>query len=126
MKLPEFEFLADENFDPDVVAHFREHGWRIVSVHDAGLAGKPDLVVLDAAWSSRRVLLTHDSDFGELAVTASRPLVGVIYIRPGHIESVHTIETINALVRANPDLVPPFIVVASRRNGDVNIRVRQM
>jgi hypothetical protein len=45
MKLSESSFLADENIQPEVITHLLERKIDIVTVFDAGLAGKPDWTI---------------------------------------------------------------------------------
>ncbi|MCC6580136.1 MAG: DUF5615 family PIN-like protein [Phycisphaeraceae bacterium] len=59
-------FLADENISPSVIQRFREAGHDVLSVKQS-MAGSDDALVLHAAVSDRRVLVTHDKDFGDLA-----------------------------------------------------------
>lgn len=126
MKLRELAYLADENFDPGVIAHLRGAGWDIQSASELGLLGRSDAEVLSAAHRGDRALLTHDGDFGGLAVVGREPVVGIIYIRPGHISSAFTIATLDALIRRDPDVRPPFILVARRKDDDVTIRIRPL
>lgn len=51
-------------------------------------------------------------------------VIGVLYLRPGHIDSQFTIETLQSLFDATPEVQIPFIVVAKRSGPDVMIRVR--
>jgi predicted nuclease of predicted toxin-antitoxin system len=126
LKLPDFRYLADESLDRQVVAHLKQLAWDIVGVDEVGLIGKPDAEVLGTAYSQGRVVITHDSDFGMLAVAAGQPCVAIVYLRPGHIEAAFTIKSIDALIAQALDLDPPFIVVASRSADEVTIRVRKL
>ena len=54
--------------------------------------------VLDPkAFSEKRIIVTHDSDFGTLAVLGGEPVLGIIYLRPGHIDPTFTCDTLRAL-----------------------------
>jgi hypothetical protein len=55
-------FLADENFNNDIVrgVERRNSAIEIVRVQDAGLSGAEDPAVLEWAAQQGRVLLTHD------------------------------------------------------------------
>jgi predicted nuclease of predicted toxin-antitoxin system len=88
------------------------------------MAAADDADLLRLAFSDSRVVLTHDRDFGTLAVARQEPLVGIIYLRPGHIQAQFTIESMRALLAANLDLQPPFLLVARRRGSTVSIRLR--
>ena len=73
-----------------------------------------------------RVIVTHDSDFGTLAIFQEEPVIGIVYLRPGHIDPQFTVSTLVTLSDADPDLEPPFVVVARQRTGQVSIRIRHL
>jgi predicted nuclease of predicted toxin-antitoxin system len=121
-----FPLLADENVQPDAIAALIGRGKDVRSVHDEGLTGQPDSVILRRSHELGRVVVTHDSDFGRLAVLAREAFVGIIYLRPGHIAASFVLETLDAIERGATDVEPPFILVAERREGRVRIRVRSL
>ncbi len=126
MKLPEFGLLTDENINPIVAAELRAMGFDVFDVCENGLFGSEDTVLLSRARADGRVVVTHDSDFGTLAVARMEPLVGILYLRPGHIDPKFTLESFRSVVERNQDLAPPFIVVAKRTGNIVRIRVRNL
>ncbi len=126
MKLRDFGLLTDENIDVDVVAHFRSLGFDVIDVCESGLRGSSDVDLLRLAVTQNRLLVSHDADFGTLAVLAGEPVIGLIYLRPGHIDSQFTIETIQAVINADPDVHVPFVLVAKRRGTQVAIRIRSL
>lgn len=73
-------FLADECVDASLVAHLRAAGHDIhyMAEHRHGLS---DPEVLAAACEQKRILLTEDKDFGELAVRHGHPVPGVVLLR---------------------------------------------
>lgn len=125
MKALEFPLLADENVHPDVIIFLRKIGLNVVSIAEQGQFGLPDLQVLQQANESNRVVLTHDSDFGGIAVLGAK-FTGIIYLRPGHIRADFTIKTLEAIRDNAPEVTPPFILVAERTGNTVKIRVRQL
>lgn len=124
MKFQDFGLLTDENVDPEVVAFLRGEGFDIWGVRENGKYGASDIELLRRAVAEHRVVVTHDSDFGALAVLAGEPIVGLLYLRPGHFDPQFTIATIRSLLNADLDLTPPFIVVARRTGTTVTIRIR--
>ena len=125
MKVFDFPLLADENVHPDVIVFLRVTGSDVQSIFEQGKLGLPDTQVLQQATETGRVVLTHDSDFGGLALMDTQ-FIGIMYIRPGHIRSDFTINTFEAIRDNAPDVEPPFILVAERTGDMVKIRVRQM
>lgn len=126
MKLSDFGMLVDENIDPDVAAWLKAAGFDVLDVKQAGLQGTADVDLLRRAVNENRVVVTHDADFGTLAMHQGEPVVGLLFLRPGHIDPAFTIGTLSTLLATNPDVVSPFIVVARRTGDQVNIRIRQL
>jgi predicted nuclease of predicted toxin-antitoxin system len=118
--------LADENVHPDVVAARRAQGRDVATVVELGLVGAADRVVLRRAVADGRVVLTHDADFGALAVHAGEPIVGIVYVRPGHISPLFVLEALASVDRGAVEVEVPFVVVAERHGDSVRVRVRQL
>ena len=59
----------------------------------------------------RRVVLTHDGDFGTLALLGGRAAVGIIRVRPGHIQAHETIRVLNRLLDLDLAPSPAFLIV---------------
>jgi len=125
VKALDFPLLADENVHPDVVAFLQEMGLDIDSIAGQGKFGLSDTQVLQQATEAGRVVLTHDSDFGGLALMGAK-FIGIIYLRPGHIKADFTVKTLQAIRDHAPEVTSPFILVAERTGDTVKIRVRQM
>ena len=125
MKALDFPLLADENVHPDVIAFLRGIRLDVESIAEQGKFGLPDTQVLQHATESNRVVLTHDSDFGGMAVFGAK-FIGIIYLRPGHIQADFAVKTLEAIRDNAPDVTPPFILVAERTGDTVKIRVRQL
>ena len=124
MKALDFPLLADENVHPEVIEFLRDAGLDVEFVSEQGQFGLPDAQVLQQATELGRVVLTHDSDFGGLALMGAQ-FIGIIYIRPGHIRTDFTMKTLDAVRDNAPEVTPPFILVAERTGDTVKIRVRQ-
>lgn len=126
MNLFDYPLLTDENIHPLIVKQLRTWNLDVTDVMVEGLSGQPDTAVLQAAYQSGRAVLTHDSDFGTLAIAQQRPFTGIIYLRPGHIKPEFTLATLNAIKRQDIEVESPFIIVAARKQNVVRIRVRQL
>jgi predicted nuclease of predicted toxin-antitoxin system len=126
MKLREFRLLTDENLHGEVTQWLAAEGFDVLTVEAAGLEGATDQALVRRAARDQRVIVTHDADFGTLAILQHEPIVGIVYLRPGHIDARFTIETLSTLLHADPDVTPPFVVVARRSGNDVSMRVRHI
>ena len=125
MKALDFPILADENVHPEVIEFLRKTGLDVDSIAEQGNFGLSDADVLQQATEAERVVLTHDSDFGGLALMGAE-FIGIVYLRPGHIRADFTIKTLEAIRDNAPEVSPPFILVAERTGDTVKIRVRQL
>ena len=125
MKALDFPLLVDENLNPEVIEFLRKAGLDVDSVAEQGKFGLSDIDVLQQATEAGRVVLTHDSDFGGLALMGAE-FIGIIFLRPGHIHVDFTVKTLEAIRDNAPEVTPPFILVAERTGDIVKIRVRQL
>ncbi len=126
MKLRQFPLLTDENIDPEVVAGLRQLGFDVYDVVESGRQGACDVDLLRWATQQGRVVVSHDADFGTLAILQNEPLVGLVFLRPGHIDPTFTMAIIHTLLNTDPDVRPPFVLVAKRSGNQVTIRVRAL
>ncbi len=120
----EFPLLADENVHPEVIDGLRERGRDILTVVEAGLKGHPDIDILRAALDAGRVILTHDSDFGSLAIRQGEPWSGIVHVRPGHISPAFVLQILESVDGIGIEVAFPCLLVAARRGSDVRIRLR--
>ncbi len=81
MKLQDVNIFTDENISPGVVRFLRDIGLDVLDVKEQRWYGRDDEVLLDIAYRDRRFVLTHDSDFGTLAVNEGKPYYGILYLR---------------------------------------------
>jgi len=81
-------FLADECFAVFIVRALRDAGYDVVRSAETH-PGADDDTVLALALSGGRVLLTEDTDFGELVIRLKRSTIGIVRVdlegldRPG-------------------------------------------
>jgi predicted nuclease of predicted toxin-antitoxin system len=125
VKLQDFAILADENIHPDVVAFLRASGCDVLYVRES-LIGSSDDLLMRLAFEQNRVVVTHDKDFGALAIARREPMTGVIFLRPGHIDPKFTRETMEVLFHAKLEVEPPFMLVAKRQQDAISIRLRNL
>jgi predicted nuclease of predicted toxin-antitoxin system len=126
VRVLEFPLLADENIHPGVIQGLRSRGLDVRSVAEEGLQGKDDLDILRRAHAQGRVVLTHDGDFGTLAIRTSEPLIGIVFLRPGNVSPLIVLQMLDAIEAEAPAVVAPFLAVAQRAGRTVRVRVRQL
>ena len=104
-------FLADENCDMAIVRALRAAGHDVALVREQ-LPGAPDETVVTLARQDRRILLTEDKAFGQLAQALSAALVGVVLVRfPTKARSKVGPMVVNALEALDSPLEGTFMVI---------------
>ena len=79
-------FLADENFDNDIIRGVLRHqsDLDIIRVQDIGLLGAEDSTILERAAQEQRLLLTHDvttvTRHAYERIKAGKPMPGVVEV----------------------------------------------
>ena len=105
--------LAGECCDGDLVLLLRQVGHDVRYVAE-GDAGRGDDEVLGLAVAEDRVLLTEDTDFGELVVRLGKPAIGVILLRLGTEPPMVKAARVRLLLQAHADRIRGHHVVVSR------------
>jgi predicted nuclease of predicted toxin-antitoxin system len=125
MKPLDYPLLADENVQPEVIRRLKNAGKTVSTVFDLNLAGKGDDEILQKAYHKHWCVLTHDGDFGTIAIRNGQPFLGIIYLRPGHYSADFVWETLRYIDSTDLIAVPPFLLIAERRQNAIRIRIRQ-
>jgi predicted nuclease of predicted toxin-antitoxin system len=87
------KFLADECVYRITVQMLRAYGHDVLTVQEAGFAGKSDDEVLAHAVAEGRILLTNDMHFSNTLLFPTERHLGVVVlkIRPRTLEQVHDV-----------------------------------
>lgn len=114
-------FVADESCAAPVIRALREAGHDVIAIAEVSRAATDDQV-LDRALTEDRVLITEDSDFGELVYRRGRSSAGVILVRfPSHARRAKSATVVEAVTKLGSRLNGAFAVVQA---GRVRISVR--
>ncbi len=112
-------FVADESVDRPIIDRLREDGHSVTSVAEMS-QGAPDPDVLRLATEAGVVLITADTDFGELVFSATQASAGVLLLRlKGLSPATKAVITSNAIQTHGDRLPGKFVVVEPGR-----VRVR--
>lgn len=126
MILSDFTWVTDENIHPLIIEYLRQLGITVIDAQEQQWQGFKDYQILEKAVSVNAIILTHDSDYGMLAIQKNLPIIGAIHLRPGHVKADQSICSLEALFQQNLDVDPPFIISVKQFKGVVSIRVRQL
>lgn len=118
--------LADENVSRALTEELGRLGFDVATVVELGLAGQSDSTILREATIHGRVVLTHDGDFGRLAIGNREPLTGILFVRPGHVEATRAAATIAGLDVRSEHFQAPFLLVMQFLDESVRVRHRQL
>jgi predicted nuclease of predicted toxin-antitoxin system len=120
MRLSDLKLLTDENVSPRVVLFLRENSFDVLDVKESALNGASDNTLLDLALKEQRFMVTHDADFGTLAINNEMPCHGVLYLRLMNQRASNVVEILKTLLAMNPNISPGSLVVIT----ETRIRVR--
>ncbi|WP_165741610.1 DUF5615 family PIN-like protein [Candidatus Thiosymbion oneisti] len=122
MKLNQVPLLTDENISPKVVACLRNMGLDVLDAKEQLWYGTDDEELITSAYREHRFILTHDSDFGTLAINQGKPCYGILYLRLKNLRSINVIRACEGLLRRNIEIHPYTIWVVE----DTRIRIRYL
>jgi predicted nuclease of predicted toxin-antitoxin system len=108
-------FLLDQNFDRRFAAILRDLGHDVTVVSIDYPHGIPDHEVVAIAQREGRILLTHDTDFGELILREGLPHAGVILYRVRAREFAFKRDRLLAVLVDYADHLDRFVVVRENR-----------
>jgi predicted nuclease of predicted toxin-antitoxin system len=105
-------FLADMGVDIRVVRWLAEQGHDAVHLRDQGLHRLPNGEIFEKAARERRILLTFDLDFGEIAALTMGRTVTVILFRMHNTRASQVISRLEAVLKSSaPALDRPAVVL---------------
>ncbi|MBA3028256.1 MAG: hypothetical protein FP816_05480 [Desulfobacteraceae bacterium] len=120
MKLRDAKILTDENVSPKVVKFLRDIGLDVLDVKEQNLHGSEDETLLAMALKEQRIIMSHDSDFGTLAINQGKKFHGIIFLRLKSPKPDNAINALNQLFAGDLELQPATILVLEE--GRVRIR----
>lgn len=105
------KFLTDENVSPRLVSFLRELGHDVLDVKENRWYGKEDADLLRKAARAKRFVISHDRDFGRLAINQRQPCYGVIYLRLKDQRSANAVRVIREFLSRDPNIRPGTLIV---------------
>ena len=108
-------FLADESCAGPVIRVLRDAGHDVTAIAELA-RGAADEVVMALALRERRILITEDSDFGELVYARGHSAAGVMFVRfPNRVRQAKPASVAEAVARLGERLSASFTVVEPGR-----------
>ena len=115
-------FLADMGVNLQIVEWLRRNGNDAVHLRDEGLQRLPDSNIFDKAFSERRVILTFDLDFGEIAALSGGRIVSVILFRLHNTRTPHVLQRLQSTLAFRQELEKGAVIVVE----ETRCRVRRL
>jgi predicted nuclease of predicted toxin-antitoxin system len=113
--------LVDESLAASVAQLLRDAGHDALHLSDLGLLGAPDLAVMEAATNDHRVLISVDTDFGELLALGRHPGPSVVLLRRApHRPAAQSQLVLAALPQLDTDLEAGAVATVSP--GAIRVR----
>jgi len=116
------KILTDENISPKVVLFLRQQGINVLDTKEQGWFGKSDDELLEIAFENQRFIMTHDSDFGMLAIHKGKNYYGIIYIRVKNPNPQNVIRVCKQLFALKNELLRGTLIVIE----ESRLRIRQV
>ena len=91
-------FLVDACVDVRVAQWLRSEGHDAVHLRDEGLQRLPDGNIFSKADAERRVVVTFDLDFSEIAALSGHQKISVIVLRLRNARFAHVIERLSCVL----------------------------
>lgn len=120
MKLQAIKLLTDENISPKVVEFLRQSEFDILDTKEKKWFGTSDEDLLNIAYQEQRFILTHDADFGTLAINEGKSTYGILYLRLKNPKPSNIIRVCKQVFQLTLDVFPGSILVIE----ETRIRVR--
>lgn len=112
------KFLLDENISETVSRGLRDAGYSVVHILDVGYEGRSDEDIMEFAQREKRIIVTHDKDFGNLVRFPVRTHAGVILIRLRNQSPRNTLIYLSRLLRMGENLSGKLVII---REGEYRI-----
>jgi len=122
VKFGSVKILADENISPRILSFLRAKGIDASDVKEKGWQGSDDRYILEMAYGDERFVLTHDSDFGTLAINEGAPCYGIIYIRLKNLKVENVCSVLEKLLKLEMEIAKGSIIVVE----DARVRIRSV
>lgn len=108
------QFLANENFPKPSIFLLRQNNINIVAISERS-PGLTDKQVMEIAVNEKRIILTHDSDYGELIFKLGyKPQEGVIFFRLFNFEAADPGKILLQLIQQNFSFERKLTVIGSQ------------
>lgn len=104
-------FLLDENISQTVSRGLRDAGHDVLRVLDTAYRSQPDEDVIKFASRDKRIIITHDKDFGNLLRFPVAAHIGVILVRLRNQNPQNTLKHVLALLQSRDSIAGKLVII---------------
>ena len=112
-------FLVDVNVGLSVTNSLRQHGYDVTFAGDLNWS-MPDLELLSLAHREERIIVTMDTDFGELVYHSGQPHAGVLLLRMPGVTRSERVQIVQEIIDRYGEQIPGHLCVY--REGNLRVR----
>ena len=116
------KFLADMGISPKTVTFLQGLEQDVVHLHEQGLDRTADFDILEKSLCEKRILLTHDLDFGELIARSRARLPSIIIYRLRNMSPEKVNLYLHEVITKHPDALQQGVII-SVTEGQIRIRL---
>lgn len=116
-------FLADMGISRKTVSFLKAHGYDAVHLHEQGHDRMPDSDILAKALGEKRIVLTHDLDFGDLMAASGGHLPSVIIFRLRNMKSEQVNRYLSQVISSHGNMLEKGALITVTEG---KIRVRHL
>ena len=117
---PNYRFLLDANLSRKLVITLSElTGFDFMHISTISEKSIPDSQIVEIAKDGRRIIITHDLDYGEIYYLKERGRIGVIMLRLRDQTSDNVIQRLNSFLRSSEckksDLSTSLVIIEEEK-----------
>ena len=116
------KFLADMGISPKTVTFCKVLEQDIVHLHEQGLDRMADFDILEKSLCEKRILLTHDLDFGELIARSRARLPSIIIFRLRNMSPEKVNLHLHEIISKHQDALQQGVII-SVTEGQIRVRL---
>lgn len=115
--------IADENIFDIIIAALQKEGYEVLSIKNTSLRGISDIDIASFSLLPPRIIITEDTDFGEIVFLQKRKLTGVILLRYKNFERPLIIDLLIEFLKDETleTLTNKFVTITSEKIRIKNI-----
>ncbi|MEE4357408.1 MAG: DUF5615 family PIN-like protein [Desulfococcaceae bacterium] len=93
------KFKIDENLPTDIAQMLIEAGYDAITVEQQNLSGNSDATIAEVCMQENRIIVTLDTDFGDIRTYPPKDYAGIIVLRLKQQDKFYVIKVFSRIMR---------------------------